>query len=227
MTARSTTTVPLSVVVLISGKGSNLQSILDHVAAGRLPIRVRAVISDRVEAAGLDLARAMRVPAFALLPRDFPDSEAFDAALMALIDREKPGLVVLAGFMRILGNAFVRHHRGRLLNIHPSLLPKYRGLHTYKRVLEAGEQMHGCSVHFVTEELDGGPVIAQASVPILPADTEASLRARVQQREHLLYPHAIGWFARGQLRLDRQHIQFDGAPLSSPKQLPWGEEYIP
>jgi phosphoribosylglycinamide formyltransferase-1 len=226
MSANGTPAAPLPAVVLLSGRGSNLQAILAHIAAGELPISLQAVISDRIDAPGLDRAHAARVPAYALLPRDFSDREAFDAALTALIDRYQVGLVVLAGFMRILGSAFVRHYRGRLLNVHPSLLPKYRGLHTHRRALEAGERVHGCSVHFVTEELDGGPVIAQASVPVLREDTEASLRARVLQREHLLYPHTLAWFAAGRLRLEKQHILFDGAPLSVPKLLAWGEEYI-
>lgn len=205
---------PLPIVVLISGNGSNLQAILDATAAGSLPIEVRAVISNRADAYGLERARAAGVPAHALPHRDFAERADYDRALMALIDRYRPGLVVLAGFMRILGQAFVEHYAGRLLNIHPSLLPKYRGLNTHQRALEAGDLEHGSSVHFVTAELDGGPVILQAFVPVRPGDDAESLARRVQEAEHLIYPRVIGWFAEGRLALDGNTVRLDGRPMS-------------
>ena len=205
----------LPVVVLVSGHGSNLQAILDK-AVG-LGIDVRAVISDRAEAQALTRARAAGVATELVTAQDHPDRAGYDAALMGAIDRHGTKLVVLAGFMRILGPDFVRHYAGRLLNIHPSLLPKYRGLHTHRRALEAGDTRHGCSVHFVTEELDAGAVIAQAVVPILSGDDESALRVRVQGVEHVIYPEVIGWFAAGRLGYDGGRATLDGAPLSTPK----------
>jgi phosphoribosylglycinamide formyltransferase-1 len=160
-----------------------------------------------------------------LAPED-SGREAYGESLHAAIDIQGAQLVILAGFMRILGTEFVRHYHGRMLNIHPSLLPKYRGLHTHRRALEAGERMHGCSAHFVTEELDGGPVIAQAPVPVLADDDEAALRARVQQREHMLYPEIIGWFASGRLSLEGSQARLDGELLDMPRLLPWGAARI-
>lgn len=205
----------LPVVVLVSGHGSNLQAILDKAAT--LHVDVRAVISDRAGAPALERARAAGIRAGVISPEDHPDREAYDDALKAAVDANSPGLVVLAGFMRILGADFVRYYAGRLLNIHPSLLPKYRGLHTHRRVLEAGDQRHGCSVHFVTDELDGGAVIAQAEIPVGKGDDEHALRVRVQALEHVIYPEVIGWYAAGRLRLDGGGILFDGMPLTMPK----------
>ena len=145
----------------------------------------------------------------------FNGREAFDAALVARIDGFAPDLVVLAGFMRILSGGFVRHYQGRLLNIHPSLLPKYKGLHTHRRALEAGDAEHGCSVHFVTEELDGGPLVVQAVVPVASEDTIESLAQRVHRQEHLIYPLAVRWFAEGRLRLGEQGALLDGQPLAA------------
>lgn len=210
---------PLPVVVLVSGYGSNLQVILDRTAAGSLPVTVRAVVSDRPEAEALKRARIAGVAVETVTSTEFPAKGAYDLALNAAVERHAPSLVVLAGFMRILGPEFVRRHLGRMLNIHPSLLPKYRGLHTHRRALEAGDRVHGCSVHFVTEELDGGPVVARAEVPVLAGDTEATLRTRVQQQEHRLYPEVIGWYATGRLRLEGQRPSLDGVPLLIPKQL--------
>lgn len=215
----------LPAVVLISGRGSNLQAILDRIATGRLPLDLRAVISDRSEAEGLVRARAAGVTA-EVLPPGNSDREAYGRSLHAAVEAQGAQLVILAGFMRILGTEFVRHYRSRMLNIHPSLLPKYRGLHTHRHALEAGERVHGCSVHFVTEELDGGPVIAQAAVPVLADDDEAVLRARVQQREHILYPQVVGWFASGRLSLQGNQVHMDGQLLDMPKLLPWGESKI-
>ena len=206
----------LPVVVLISGSGSNLQALIDGAANGELPIRIEAVISNEPDAFGLERARRAGIPAEVVDHRDFASREAFDRALMAAIDRHHPGLVVLAGFMRILTPGFVQHYAGRLLNIHPSLLPKYQGLHTHRRALEAGDAEHGASVHFVTEELDGGPVIIQAKVPVLADDTPERLAARVLEKEHRIYPLVVKWFAQGRLRLDGDQVRFDDRPLTRP-----------
>jgi phosphoribosylglycinamide formyltransferase-1 len=205
----------LPVVVLVSGHGSNLQAILDR--ADTIGVQVRAVISDRPEARALERAHAAGVATELITAQDHPDRAGYDTALMRAIDRHGAKLVVLAGFLRILGPDFVRRYAGRLLNIHPSLLPKYRGLHTHRRALEAGDTRHGCSVHFVTEELDAGAVIAQAEVPILPGDDEAALRVRVQGVEHVMYPEVIGWFAAGRLGFECGRATLDGALLSTPK----------
>jgi phosphoribosylglycinamide formyltransferase-1 len=212
----------LPVVVLVSGQGSNLQAILDK--SSDLGVEVRAVISDRAEAAALARAREAGMVAEVIPPESHADRRAYDTALMQAVDRHAPGLVVLAGFMRILGDDFVRHFHGRLINIHPSLLPKYRGLHTHRRALEAHDTTHGCSVHFVTEQLDGGPVIAQAEVPVKKTDDEAALRVRVQACEHVIYPEVIGWYAAGRLRLKDGLVVFDGVPLSMPKIFTWDEK---
>ncbi len=209
---------PLPVVVLISGGGTNLQALID--AAGKsLPVEIRAVISNEPDAFGLERARRAGIPAEVLNHRDFADREAFDRALMQLIDRYRPKLVALAGFMRILTPAFVHHYEGRLLNIHPSLLPRFQGLHTHRRAIEAGEREHGASIHFVTEELDGGPVVLQARVPVLPEDTPEKLAARVLEKEHRIYPLAVKWFAEGRLELRDGKAWFDGRPLERPLRL--------
>jgi len=206
----------LPLVVLISGSGSNLQAIIDATAVD-LPVEVRAVISNCPGVFGLTRAEQAGIPARVLNHQGFPDREAYDRELMSLIDSYQPGLVVLAGFMRILTPTFVRHYAGRLFNIHPSLLPKFRGLHTHQRALDAGELLHGVSVHFVTEELDGGPLIAQAHVPVQPEDSAEQLAARVLKREHQIYPLVIGWFAEQRLTLDRDGmVIFDGEALRQP-----------
>ncbi|HEV2331718.1 MAG TPA: phosphoribosylglycinamide formyltransferase [Gammaproteobacteria bacterium] len=210
-----------SVVVLVSGYGSNLQAILDSAATGAIPVAVRAVVSDRPEAQALKRARAAGIAVETVTAAAHPDRQDYDAALMAAVDRHAPGLVALAGFMRILTPACVRRYEGRMLNVHPSLLPKYRGLHTHRRALDAQDKVHGCSVHFVSQELDAGAVVAQAEVPVLPGDDEASLRARVQQQEHRLYPEVIGWYAAGRLRLEGQRAVLDGVPLKGPKVFTW------
>jgi phosphoribosylglycinamide formyltransferase 1 len=216
MSSRSPGPARLPVVILISGTGSNMRVIAERAARGELPIDIRAVISDRADARGLATAASMGIPVAALSPKDFPDRTSFDAALAKLINQYQPGLLVLAGFMRILGPEFTVQFSGRALNIHPSLLPKYRGLHTHRRALEAGDSHHGVSVHFVTEELDGGPVVLQARVPVLPGDTEASLSARVQREEHRIYPEVVEWFASGRLVCRDSHAWLDGAPLVAP-----------
>lgn len=200
------------VVVLISGSGSNLQAIIDSLGDGN-PAAVCAVISNRPDAYGLVRAQQAGIATRVLEHRNFADRQAFDAALIELIDEVGADLVVLAGFMRILSAGFVRHYQGRLLNIHPSLLPLYRGLDTHQRALDAGDKQHGCSVHFVTEELDGGPLVAQAVVPIEPGDDAGRLAQRVHQQEHRIYPLAVRWFAEGRLRLTADGVMLDGRRL--------------
>lgn len=207
----------LPIVVLISGNGSNLQAIIDAIARGDIHAEVRAVISNRPDAFGLERARRAGILAETVDHRRYAGREAFDAALQGVIDAYRPALVVLAGFMRILTPAFVQRYRGRLLNVHPSLLPEFRGLHTHRRALAAGVRQHGVSIHFVTDELDGGPVVIQQAIPVLPDDDETRLAARVQAEEHRLYPKVIGWFAAGRLKLDDDnHVTFDGVARAAP-----------
>lgn len=189
-----------NIVVLISGNGSNLQAIIDACARKKINGTLRAVFSNKADAFGLERAREANIPAHALAANQYPSREAFDRQLMHEIDAYGPDLVVLAGYMRILSPAFVAHYQGRLLNIHPSLLPKYPGLHTHRQALENGDEEHGTSVHFVTDELDGGPVVLQAKVPVFAEDTEDDITARVQAQEHDIYPLAISWFVDGRLR---------------------------
>jgi phosphoribosylglycinamide formyltransferase-1 len=210
----------LPIAILISGRGTNMRVIAERAAAGNLPVDVRVVISDQPAAEGLQTAAAMNIATRALSPRDFADRASYDQALVQLLAQYEPKLVVLAGFMRILTPHFIGAFAGRILNVHPSLLPDYRGLHTHRRVLEAGEKVHGVSVHFVTAELDGGPVIAQAEVPVMPGDSETTLSARVQQAEHRIYPQAIGWLARGRLSLQDGRVWLDGKPLDKPLREP-------
>lgn len=196
------------VVVLISGRGSNMEALL----AARLPATIAAVISNVPEARGLATAQSHGVPTAVVDHRVHPQRSAFDAALAAQIDRHAPDLVVLAGFMRVLTEDFVLRYSGRLLNIHPSLLPAFAGLHTHRRALEAGVRIHGCTVHFVTAALDNGPIVIQAAVPVLPGDTEDVLAARVLAEEHRIYPQAVRWFCEGRLRLAAGGgVQIDGA----------------
>jgi len=185
------------IVILISGRGSNMQAILE----ARLPLSVAAVISNDATASGLITAQKHGVPTRVVDHRAYADRAAFDTALAAAIDEYAPDLLVLAGFMRILTAGFVEHYRDRILNIHPSLLPSFTGLHTHRRALEAGVKVHGCSVHFVTPELDHGPIVAQAAVPVLDDDSEDTLAARVLAQEHRLYPQAVAWFCAERLRI--------------------------
>ena len=204
-------------VVLISGGGTNLQALIDAAAAGR-PFVVAAVISNRPGVAGLERARAAGIPTRVIDHTDFADRDGFDAALAEAIESFEPGLIVLAGFMRILTTGFVERFAGRMLNIHPSLLPAFQGLDTHRRALEAGVREHGASVHFVTAELDGGPVIAQTRLAVEPDDTPSSLAARVLAREHVLLPQVVTWFAEGRLRMRDHMVWFDGAALQAPLQ---------
>ncbi|WP_444894661.1 phosphoribosylglycinamide formyltransferase [Microbulbifer sp. TRSA001] len=201
------------VAVLISGSGSNLQALLDAAAQEDAPFSVTAVVSNKADAYGLTRAEQAGVPTSVVNHRDYSSRETFDHALIEEIDKCKPDLVVLAGFMRILTPDFVRHYNGRLINIHPSLLPKYQGLHTHKRALEAGDKEHGVTVHFVTEELDGGPPIVQAIVPIKEGDTPELLAKRVQVQEHIIYPMAVTWFAQQRLQMADDRVRLDGELL--------------
>lgn len=199
-----TSTGELPLVILISGRGSNLQAIIEQTQSGQLPVAIRAVISNRPQAQGLTRARQAGIETQVLDHRPFLQRQAFDQALKELIDSYSPQLVVLAGFMRILTPAFVRHYRGRLINMHPSLLPRFPGLNTHQRALRAGMKEHGATVHFVTERVDGGPIILQARVSVYPADTPDVLAARVLREEHRIYPEAIRAFAAGRIRLGRE-----------------------
>ena len=210
---------PLSLVVLISGRGSNLKAILDAIRRGELSAVVRAVVSDQARAPGLEYAHQENIDTLALDAADYPDRGDYDLALQGLIDRFEPGLVVLAGFMRILTPGFVHHYQGRLINIHPSLLPELRGLNTHQRAIDKGIREHGASIHFVTEELDGGPVIVQVRVPVLPDDDADRLAARVLKQEHRLYAQAIRWLAEGRVSLDGEQLLFDQQPLRQPLQI--------
>ncbi|MFG6158325.1 phosphoribosylglycinamide formyltransferase [Halomonas sp. 1390] len=201
------------VVVLISGSGSNLQALIDAQAHDELGGEIVAVISNQPDAYGLKRARDAGIDAVALPHREYDSREAYDGALIKVIERHEPDLIVLAGFMRILTPRFVNRFLGRMLNIHPSLLPAYTGLHTHTRALADGVTEHGCSIHFVTEELDGGPVALQAEVAVVPDETEESLQAKVQAREHLIYPIAVRWFLEGRLQLKGDAAAMDGVAL--------------
>ena len=204
------------IVALISGGGTNLQAIIDAAAGGRIPGRMAAVLSNRAGVRGLARAESAGIPTEVIEHRDFPDRATFDAAMQETIDRYQPDLVVLAGFMRILTPEFVAHYQGRMLNIHPSLLPAYPGLHTHERAIEAGDSEHGATVHFVTPELDGGPSILRGRVPIEGDDTPETLAARVLNQEHRIYPLAVRWFCEGRLRLTQGVALFDGNRLDAP-----------
>lgn len=182
-----------NIVILISGRGSNMEAIVRAFRQEKWSARLCAVISNRADAAGLVFAAEAGIPTQVVSHKDYADREAYDAALQAVIDIYEPDLVILAGFMRILTTGFVEHYTGRMINIHPSLLPSFRGLHTHRQAIEAGVRVHGATVHFVTPELDGGPVIAQAVVPVLPGDDEDTLADRVLAQEHRLYPRVVRW----------------------------------
>jgi phosphoribosylglycinamide formyltransferase-1 len=200
-----------NVVILISGRGSNMEAIVQACAREGWPARIAAVISNRPEAAGLDYARAQGIEAIAVDHKAYASRDEFDAALMQAIDAQRPDLVVMAGFMRIVTPAFTAHYEGRLLNIHPSLLPAFPGLHTHERAIEAGCQLAGATVHFVTAELDHGPIVAQAMVPVLPQDTPQQLAARVLALEHQMYPAAVRWFVEDQLQIQGHRVIHRGA----------------
>ena len=207
---------PLRLAILISGRGSNMAAIARACAAGRINARVALVLSERAGAAGLDTARGLGVATHTVAWRGATERAGFERDLDAALVAAAPDVIVLAGFMRILSEEFVAPRVGRILNIHPSLLPKYRGLHTHRRVLEAGDAAHGASVHFVTAELDGGPLILQSRVAVRPGDTEDALSARVQATEHTIYPRVIGWLADGRLVWRGERPWLDGKPLDAP-----------
>lgn len=209
------------IVILISGRGSNMEALIRARDAGQLPVEIAAVISNRPDAKGLATAEGAGIPTWVVNHKAFPDRDSFDAALAECIDGFAPDLVVLAGFMRILTEEFVRHYEGRLLNIHPSLLPAFPGLHTHRAALQEGVRIHGCTVHFVTPALDHGPVVLQAAVPVLDGDDEDTLAARVLAQEHRVYLQAVRWFAEGRLRLEEGRVRLDapqdeGGALISP-----------
>lgn len=204
-----------NIVILISGRGSNMEALIAARDAGQLPVNIAAVISNRPDAKGLETASQAGIATRCLDHKAYAGREAFDAALAECIDAFAPDLVVLAGFMRILTADFVRHYEGRLFNIHPSLLPSFPGLHTHQRALEEGVRIHGCTVHFVTAELDHGPVVIQAAVPVLDGDDEDSLSARVLRQEHRIYPQAVRWFAEGRLRLENGRVRVSGEMAES------------
>ncbi|NBN76600.1 phosphoribosylglycinamide formyltransferase [Proteus sp. G2615] len=202
-----------NIVVLISGNGSNLQAIIDACRANKITGNVVAVLSNKANAYGLERAKQADIPAYFVDPTQFNDSADYDKALIEKIDIYQPDIVVLAGFMRILSPAFVAHYQHKLLNIHPSLLPKYPGLHTHRQVLANKDPFHGVTVHFVTEELDGGPMIIQARIPVFPDDTEQSLQARIQIEEYRIYPLAIRWLAEDRLTMKNNQAYLDDIAL--------------
>lgn len=208
-----------TIVVLASGSGTNLQALIDASRERDFPGEIIAVGCNRPGAFALERAAQANIKTFVLDHKKYGSREEFDGALMAELRRLSPDVIVLAGFMRILTADFVRAFRGRMLNIHPSLLPAYTGLNTHQRVLKAGDKVHGVSVHFVTEELDGGPVIAQAEVEVKPDDNAESLAERVQQQEHVLYPIVVRWFCEGRIQLTADGVQFDGKLLQHPMRL--------
>ena len=209
-------TPSLDIVVLISGSGSNLQAIIDAVDTGKLHANIKAVISNRPNVKGLERAQSAGIPAITLDHTQFASREAFDQQLILEIEQYQPELIILAGFMRILTDEFVNHFKGRMLNIHPSLLPEFRGLNTHQRALEAGVKQHGVSVHYVSNELDGGPLVLQAVIDVNALDTAESLQQRIHQQEHIIYPMAIEWVAQHRLEVIEQQVYLDKQPLESP-----------
>jgi len=202
-----------AIVVLISGNGSNLQAMINACASEHIAGTIAAVVSDKPDAYGLVRAQEAGISHHHLAYSGFENRETYDQELMKLIDQHQPDLIILAGFMRILSPCFINHFEGKMLNVHPSLLPKYQGLHTHQKAIDAGDKEHGTSVHFVTEELDGGPVILQAKVPIFEGDDVELVQARVQEQEHRIYPLVANWFVSGRLKMNGQVADLDGQPL--------------
>ena len=200
------------ILILLSGSGTNLQSIIDK----QLPAEICAVISNCPDAMGLERAKQAGLPALVVDHREYDSRESFDEALKNKIEFYQPDLIVLAGFMRILGDDFVNHFYGKIINLHPSLLPAYKGMHTHHRVIEAGEPLHGSSVHFVSTELDSGPVFLQARLPVLSTDSPASLELRIKTKEHIIYPTAISWLAEGRIQLNDDSILMDDERMQGP-----------
>jgi phosphoribosylglycinamide formyltransferase-1 len=212
----TSTRPPLRLAILISGRGSNMATIARECQQHRIAATVNVVISDRPGVAGITTAQDMGLETQVVSWKTAVDRAAFELALGQVIDTHSPDLVVLAGFMRVLSGPFVERYAGRMINIHPSLLPKYTGLHTHRRALEARDAEHGASVHFVTPELDGGPLILQSQVPVKADDTESTLTARVQATEHVIYPRVVAWIADGRLKWNEGHPLLDGKPLNEP-----------
>jgi phosphoribosylglycinamide formyltransferase 1 len=206
----------LPLAVLISGRGSNMAAIAHACASGQIPARIVRVIADRPGAGGIALAQRLGLEVSVVAHAEFASREAFEEALATAIDASGARLVVLAGFLRILSPPFAHRYAGAMLNIHPALLPKFPGLHTHERALQAGESVHGASVHYVTGELDAGPVVLQARVPVRPDESAEALSARVQRQEHIIYPKVIGWIAANRLRLVGDVVYFDDRPLRQP-----------
>jgi len=206
----------LSLVVLISGGGSNLQAIIDAIKNAQLDAEIKAVISNNVKAAGLDRAALADIDTHVVDHKQFPDRQSFDRALINIIDPLKPGLIVLAGFMRILSDEFIDHYHDRLINIHPSLLPKYKGLNTHQLAIDNNDAVHGASVHYVSHELDSGPIVIQAEVPVLNDDDKNKLASRVLEQEHKIYPMMIQMVADDRLHFDGHQVTFDNKPLNKP-----------
>ena len=208
-------------VIVISGRGSNMRALIEASLHAGASYQVMQVLSDKADAGGLAIARDLGIPARALPAAGITERERYDASLRDAIEESRPRLVALAGFMRILSGNFVQAFSGRLMNIHPSLLPKYKGLHTHRRALAAGDAEHGATVHYVTEELDGGPAVLQARVPVLAGDDESALSARVQRVEHRIFPLAAGWHCAGRLSCHDEQAWLDGRPLAAP--LQWND----
>ncbi len=204
------------IAVLISGGGSNLQSIIDHVTQGHINASIACVISNNPDAYGLERAKQAQIPTHIIEHNNYPSRESFEQELIKTLAVYNIKLIVLAGFMRVLGATFINEYPGKVLNIHPSLLPKFTGLHTHARALEANETVHGCSVHFVTTELDEGPLIIQAKVNIEDADTADELAARVLEKEHVIYPLAVKWFCEKKLSMQQDHAYFENTILHEP-----------
>lgn len=202
-----------NIVVLISGSGSNLQAILEACEANMPNAQVAAVFSNKADAYGLERAKKFNVDGHFVDPKEFESRDEFDAELMKQIDQYKPDAVILAGYMRILSSEFVQHYMGKMINIHPSLLPKYPGLHTHQRAIDAKDKEHGTSVHFVTEELDGGPIVLQAKVPVFEDDDAETLAARVQTQEHTIYPIVTKWLVEDRLKMQNGKAWLDGKEL--------------
>jgi len=202
-----------NIVVLISGSGTNLQAIIDACKEGRIKGSISAVISNKTDAYGLERAQQAAINTVFINPKDYADRESYDLALADAIEQQQADLIVMAGFMRILSPAFVERFKGKMLNIHPSLLPKYQGLNTHQRAIDANDDEHGCSVHFVTAELDGGPVVLQAKVPIFEEDSAEELAARVQAQEHAIYPLVVSWFIEQRLEMKADRAWLDGQML--------------
>ncbi len=198
-----------NIVVLISGSGTNLQAIIDACKEGRINASISAVVSNKADAYGLERAKQAAINTVVVNPKEYSDRESYDMALAEVIEQHKADLIVMAGFMRILSQAFVERFSGKMLNIHPSLLPKYQGLNTHQRAIDAQDQEHGCSIHFVTPELDGGPVILQAKVPVFSDDDAETLAARVQVQEHAIYPLVVNWFVEGRLSMENDSALLD------------------